>query len=308
MNGACAGGAGNSFGSVRMLAWRKQRHDALAGIGRTFPQAPPAAALTRKQNELSKVAQGRQDAQAVARGGSGNQETEARGRERRDVGRELQRALERRVLPHVTRMPREHGGPRQVAGWHTGERRRNLAFVKSRQGTTRNTASGCCRRSRPFTTAEGCGQHWFGLPRTGGVRHGGRLIARSPGLALAACASLALGIGGTTAAFTMIDAALLRPWPYREAGRLVVVSTNLGRCFSVPAFRRLADGNDTVDHLMAAEAHGCVVGFEGQAVPGERPSRAPFSVLSRLIHQGYRSSRLLACASERAYSRFASLS
>ena len=98
------------------------------------------------------------------------------------------------------------------------------------------------------------------------IRHGVRLIARSPGLALAAGASLAIGIGGTTAAFTLIDAALLRPWPYPDAGRLVVVSTNLGRYFSVPAFRRLAEGNDSVDHLMAAEAHGYVVNFEGQAV------------------------------------------
>ena len=32
------------------------------------------------------------------------------------------------------------------------------------------------------------------------------------------------------------------------------------------AFRRLAEGNDSVDHLMAAEAHGYVVNFEGQAV------------------------------------------
>ena len=98
------------------------------------------------------------------------------------------------------------------------------------------------------------------------IRHGVRLIARSPGLALAAGASLAIGIGGTTAAFTLIDAALLRPWPYPDADRLVVVSTNLGRYFSVPAFRRLAEGNDSVDHLMAAEAHGYVVNFEGQAV------------------------------------------
>ncbi len=98
------------------------------------------------------------------------------------------------------------------------------------------------------------------------VRHGLRLTARSPGLALAACASLAIGIGGTTAVFTMIDAALLRPWPYPDAGRLVVVSTNVGRYLSVPAFRRLADRGDVLDHLTAAEAHGFVMTFDGQAV------------------------------------------
>jgi len=98
------------------------------------------------------------------------------------------------------------------------------------------------------------------------VRHGFRLVRRLPGLALAACTSLAIGIGGTTAAFTMIDAALLRPWPYPDADRLMVISTNLGRYFSPPAFRRLADQHDGLDHLMAAEAHGFLMNFGGEAV------------------------------------------
>jgi putative ABC transport system permease protein len=98
------------------------------------------------------------------------------------------------------------------------------------------------------------------------LRHGFRLVRRLPGLALAACTSLAIGIGGTTAAFTMIDAALLRPWPYPDADRLMVVSTNLGRYFSPPAFRRLADRHDGLDHLTAAEAHGFLMDFGGQAV------------------------------------------
>jgi ABC-type antimicrobial peptide transport system permease subunit len=98
------------------------------------------------------------------------------------------------------------------------------------------------------------------------VRHGFRLIGRAPGLALAASISLAIGIGGTTAAFTMIDAALLRPWPYPQADRLMVVSTNLGRYFSPPAFRRLSDRHDGLDHLTAAETHGFLMNFGGQAV------------------------------------------
>ncbi|HTH02327.1 MAG TPA: FtsX-like permease family protein [Vicinamibacterales bacterium] len=98
------------------------------------------------------------------------------------------------------------------------------------------------------------------------VRHGLRLVRRLPGLALAACTSLAIGVGGTTAAFTMIDAALLRPWPYPDADRLMVVSTNLGRYFSPPAFRRIADQHDGLDHLTAVQAHGFLMNFGGQAV------------------------------------------
>ena len=113
------------------------------------------------------------------------------------------------------------------------------------------------------------------------VRHGFRLVRRLPGLALAACASLAIGIGGTTAAFTMIDAALLRPWPYPDADRLMVVSTNLGRYFSPPAFRRLADQHDGLDHLTAAEAHGFLMNFGGQAVlvSGHRVSAEVIALL-----------------------------
>ena len=55
------------------------------------------------------------------------------------------------------------------------------------------------------------------------VRHGVRLATRSPGLALAACLSITVGIGGSTAAFSLLDAALLRQWPYPDADRLVVV-------------------------------------------------------------------------------------
>jgi putative ABC transport system permease protein len=97
------------------------------------------------------------------------------------------------------------------------------------------------------------------------VRHGLRLIARSPGLALAAYASIAIGIGGATAAFTLIDAALLRPWPYPNADRLVVVRTDLGG-FSFPAFRRLVDHTKVLDHLTAGQAHDFVLNFDGQAV------------------------------------------
>ena len=97
-------------------------------------------------------------------------------------------------------------------------------------------------------------------------RHGLRLIGRAPGLALAACASVAIGVGGTTAAFALVDAALIRPWPYPDADRLVVLGTDLSRYFSMPAFRHLAGASHSVDHLTAAQAQDFVVTFDGQAV------------------------------------------
>jgi putative ABC transport system permease protein len=54
------------------------------------------------------------------------------------------------------------------------------------------------------------------------LRFAARGLARQPGLAAAAVLTLALGIGGNAAIFSVVDAALLEPPPFRDPGRLVV--------------------------------------------------------------------------------------
>ena len=51
-----------------------------------------------------------------------------------------------------------------------------------------------------------------------------RTLRRSPLLAVVAIATIALGIGASTAIFTVAEAVLLRPLPYRAADRLVVAN------------------------------------------------------------------------------------
>ena len=54
-------------------------------------------------------------------------------------------------------------------------------------------------------------------------KYGGRSLARNPGFTLAAVITLGLGIGVTTAVFSVVNAVLLEPLPYRDSDRLVRV-------------------------------------------------------------------------------------
>jgi len=54
-----------------------------------------------------------------------------------------------------------------------------------------------------------------------------RSLLKSPAFALTAIFTIALGIGASTAIFSVVNAVLLRPLPYREADRLVILWSDL---------------------------------------------------------------------------------
>ena len=57
------------------------------------------------------------------------------------------------------------------------------------------------------------------------LRHATRSLARVKGVTLVTLLIMALGVGATTAVFSVIESVLLRPLPYPESDRLVVPRT-----------------------------------------------------------------------------------
>jgi len=82
------------------------------------------------------------------------------------------------------------------------------------------------------------------------VRYGSRMLCKSPVVTAAAIFSLALAIGACTAAYSLIDALILRPLPVRDPEGLVYLTYPSNRpgeaegdAFNYPLFERLRDAS-----------------------------------------------------------------
>jgi predicted permease len=109
------------------------------------------------------------------------------------------------------------------------------------------------------------------------VRYALRQIRRAPAFSAVAIATLALGIGVNTAMFSAADAVLIRPLPYTDAGRLVMIWDDLSRTgfskhFSTPAEWYEWRRHNTVFTDIAATEGGQVT-ISGDGEPEELPGR-----------------------------------
>ena len=123
---------------------------------------------------------------------------------------------------------------------------------------------------------------WSGASPTCSARCGGR-----PGFGLATVGVLALGIGGTTAVFTLIDSVMFRPLPVSDPARLyrigdgddTVATGRHGRwgLFSFPLYERLKAGAPEFEDLTAFDWGGTLLSVRRQgAEEAGRPVRAQY--------------------------------
>ncbi len=93
------------------------------------------------------------------------------------------------------------------------------------------------------------------------VKHAVRSLRRSPGFAAGAILALAVGIGGNTAIFSVIDATRVQALPYEDAQRLVYLIGNVRRG---AVERRGASYPDFLDWRAQATRFEDLAAFDGQ--------------------------------------------
>jgi hypothetical protein len=119
-----------------------------------------------------------------------------------------------------------------------------------------------------------------------------RSLRRQPGFSLIAVLTLALGIGATTAIFTVVDAVLLRPLPFPEADRVVVLQERAPK-FPNPISLSVLNFPDLRDQARSFEAVGAWRNVTMNLTGGDEPVRLTAKMLSADVLTTLRTSPMI---------------
>src|SRR5947208_2872704 len=112
-----------------------------------------------------------------------------------------------------------------------------------------------------------------------------RQLRKSPGFTAIAILTLALGIGANTAIFSIVNAVLLRPLPYPDADRIMVLneSSGQGQDYSValPDYFDWQKDNTVFEHLAATHKESRNL----SGIPGRDPERVSCSAVTRNLYK-----------------------
>jgi putative ABC transport system permease protein len=119
------------------------------------------------------------------------------------------------------------------------------------------------------------------------IRYGARSLLKKPGFAFVAILTLALGIGANSTIFSFVNAILLRPLPYANPERLVVLDENSSKQgvasmgVSFPNFLDWREQNRVFEDIAAygEDTYTLSGGGEPEQVPGARISSGLFEIL-----------------------------